>query len=54
MKKKTLNHPSLGGDVVDLRKPLPVAKQVKGKKSGKDLLAEVGKVYNKTNGKESR
>ena len=50
--KKVINHPLLGGDKVDLRKPLPVPKQVKGEKSGKELLAEVGKVYNKTNGKK--
>lgn len=51
MKKKTINHPNLGGDVVDLKKPLPVAKKVSNEKSGRELLNEVGKVYTKSNGK---
>lgn len=41
----------LGGDRVDLRKPLPVPVVKKNEKSGRELLAEVGKVYNKSNGK---
>jgi len=49
--KKIINHPALGGDKVDLRKPLPVRKINKDEKSGRELLAEVGKVYNKSNGK---
>jgi hypothetical protein len=50
--KKVINHPMLGGDKVDLRKPLPVPKKVEGQKSGRELLDEVGKVYNKDNGKK--
>lgn len=52
--KKTINHPLLGGNKVDLRKPLPTLKKVEGEKSGRELLNEVGKVYNKNNGKKSR
>jgi len=38
--KKIINHPALGGDKVDLRKPLPIAKPVQKKKelSGLELL----------------
>ena len=38
MNKKTINHPLLGGDKVDLRKPLPVPVAKKKEVTGIDLL----------------